>query len=101
VRGDIREWSVKLFQIDEDSQLANDMLNLEIPWIVLQITFPDKYPLVSPTIHVTNINITGKNGQKLTDCTFNNVWNCTYSVESLIIEFLLYLTENNGRIETK
>ena len=46
-------WTIKLFQFDEDSKLAQDMKVLSVPYIELEMKFPDQYPFEPPFVRVT------------------------------------------------
>jgi ubiquitin-protein ligase len=46
-------WTIKLFQFDEDSKLAQDMKVLSVPYIELEMNFPDQYPFEPPFVRVT------------------------------------------------
>lgn len=46
-------WTIKLFQFDEDSKLAQDMKVLSVPHIELEMKFPDQYPFEPPFVRVT------------------------------------------------
>ena len=46
-------WTIKLFQFDEDSKLAQDMKVLSVPCIELEMKFPDQYPFEPPFVRVT------------------------------------------------
>jgi ubiquitin-protein ligase len=46
-------WVIKLFQFDEDSKLAQDMKVLNVPFIELEMNFPDQYPFEPPFVRVS------------------------------------------------
>jgi ubiquitin-protein ligase len=46
-------WIIKLFQFDEDSKLAQDMKVLNVPYIELEMNFPDQYPFEPPFVRVS------------------------------------------------
>jgi ubiquitin-protein ligase len=47
------KWTIKLFQFDEDSNLAKDMKVLGLENIELEMSFPDQYPFEPPFVRVT------------------------------------------------
>ena len=51
------EWHVRLFQIDPESPLAQDMLELQIPNILLHLIFPDNFPFAPPFMRVVEPRI--------------------------------------------
>lgn len=46
------KWTIKLFQFDEDSNLAKDMLVLGVDNIELEMSFPEQYPYEPPFVRV-------------------------------------------------
>jgi ubiquitin-protein ligase len=48
----MNKWTIKLFQFDEDSNLAKDMLVLGLKNIELEMSFPDQYPFEPPFVRV-------------------------------------------------
>jgi ubiquitin-protein ligase len=49
----MNSWIIKLFQFDEDSKLAQDMKVLNVPFVELEMNFPDQYPFEPPFVRVT------------------------------------------------
>jgi ubiquitin-protein ligase len=47
------KWTIKLFQFDEDSNLAKDMLVLGLDNIELEMSFPEQYPFEPPFVRVS------------------------------------------------
>jgi ubiquitin-conjugating enzyme E2 Q len=46
------KWTIKLFQFDEDSNLAKDMKVLGLENIEIEMSFPDQYPFEPPFVRV-------------------------------------------------
>jgi ubiquitin-protein ligase len=46
------KWTINLFQFDEDSNLAKDMLVLGVDNIELSMSFPEQYPFEPPFVRV-------------------------------------------------
>ena len=47
------QWTIQLFQFDEDSNLAKDMKVLGLETIELEMSFPEQYPFEPPFVRVT------------------------------------------------
>ena len=43
---------VKLLRIDPESELFRDMVEFNVPYILLNITFPDSFPFQPPFLRV-------------------------------------------------
>lgn len=48
---------MKLHRIDPESPLAHDMTELDIPFILLHMTFPDNFPFSPPFLRVVEPRI--------------------------------------------
>lgn len=48
----MKKWTIKLFQFDEDSNLAKDMLVLGVQNVELEMSFPEQYPFEPPFVRV-------------------------------------------------
>jgi ubiquitin-conjugating enzyme E2 Q len=57
INDNLFEWHVKLHHIDPDSALANDMNELNIPYVLLHMTFPDNFPFAPPFLRVVEPRI--------------------------------------------
>jgi ubiquitin-conjugating enzyme E2 Q len=57
INDNLFEWHVKLHRIDPDSALANDMKELNIPYVLLHMSFPDNFPFAPPFLRVVEPKI--------------------------------------------
>lgn len=57
INDNLFEWHVKLFKIDHESPLAQDMVELNVPFILLHLIFPDNFPFAPPFMRVVEPRI--------------------------------------------
>lgn len=57
INDNLFEWHVKLHRIDPESALANDMKELNIPYVLLHMSFPDNFPFAPPFLRVVEPRI--------------------------------------------
>lgn len=43
---------MKLYKVDAESPLAQDMIELDVPFILLHLVFPDNFPFSPPFMRV-------------------------------------------------
>ncbi|XP_034099850.1 ubiquitin-conjugating enzyme E2 Q2-like [Drosophila albomicans] len=102
----IYNWNVSLHSVDKDSRLYADMLKLkEIDGegaIKLQFRFNDNYPSSPPFVRVVYPAIMGSfvlfGGAICMQLLTNSGWTSAYTIESLIIQISVALSQNDGRI---
>lgn len=97
-------WTIKLFQFDEDSKLAQDMKVLSVPYIELEMKFPDQYPFEPPFVRVTQPRFrrqTGfvMNGALCMELLTKDGWNPINDIESVIVSIRSLLVVGDGRLE--
>lgn len=51
------EWHVRLYHLDPESPLAQDMVELDVPSILLHLIFPDNFPFAPPFMRVVEPRI--------------------------------------------
>lgn len=99
----INEWNVRLYNIDQDSKLANDLLEHEIPHILLNLKFPNNFPFAPPFMRVVEPVIKGGyvlgGGSICMELLTPQGWNPTYTVESIIMSFSASVVKGNGRLD--
>ena len=49
------EWHARLHIVDSESKLAADMLELNVPYILLHLIFPENFPFSPPFMRVSFI----------------------------------------------
>lgn len=96
------EWYVKVFAIDPDSELATDMRELKIPYILLHLIFPDNFPFHPPFMRVVEPKIEKgfvmNGGAICMELLTPRGWASAYTVEAVIMQFTASLSKGRGRI---
>lgn len=100
----MKQWTIKLFQFDEDSNLAKDMKVLALEYIELEMTFPDQYPFEPPFVRVVRPRFkrqTGfvMNGALCMELLTKEGWNPINDIESVIVSIRSLLVVGDGRLE--
>ena len=100
----MEQWTIKLFQFDQDSNLAKDMLVLGIAAVELNMSFPDDYPFSPPFVRVTCPRFkkqTGfvMNGAICMELLTKDGWNPVNDIESVIVSIRSLLVVGDGRLE--
>jgi ubiquitin-conjugating enzyme E2 Q len=98
------KWTIKLFQFDEDSNLAKDMLVLGQDHIQLEMRFPDQYPFEPPFVRVVKPRFkrqTGfvMNGAICMELLTKDGWNPINDIESVIVSIRSLLVVGDGRLQ--
>lgn len=98
------KWTIKLFQFDEDSNLAKDMKVLGLDAIELEMVFPDQYPFEPPFVRVVRPRFkkqTGfvMNGALCMELLTKDGWNPINDIESVIVSVRSLLVVGEGRLE--
>lgn len=57
INDNLFEWHVRLFHLDPESPLAQDMEELNVPSILLHLIFPDNFPFAPPFMRVVEPRI--------------------------------------------
>ena len=97
-------WTIKLFQFDEDSNLAKDMMVLGQDHIQLEMKFPDQYPFEPPFVRVVKPKFkrqTGfvMNGALCMELLTKDGWNPINDIESVIVSIRSLLVVGDGRLQ--
>ncbi|KAJ8975421.1 hypothetical protein NQ317_018930 [Molorchus minor] len=83
------EWHVKLYKVDGDSDLGNDMRDLGISHILLHLIFPENFPF-APPVHEGHYAEDRERG-----------WASAYTVEAVLMQFAASVVKGQGRIQRK
>lgn len=85
------EWHVRLNKIDSESELAADMRELDVPFILLHITFPETFPFRPPFMRVISPRIEKgfvmEGGAICMELLTPRGWASAYTVEAIITQF--------------
>jgi len=97
------KWLIKLFQFDEDSNLAKDMEIVGVDHVELEMSFPDQYPFEPPFVRVVKPKFkrqTGfvMNGALCMELLTKEGWNPINDIESVIVSIRSLLVVGDGRL---
>lgn len=97
------KWLIKLFQFDEDSNLAKDMEIVGVDHVELEMCFPDQYPFEPPFVRVVKPKFkrhTGfvMNGALCMELLTKDGWNPINDIESVIVSIRSLLVVGDGRL---
>ena len=97
------KWRIQLFQFDEDSNLAKDMVVLGVDHVELEMTFPDDYPFEPPFVRVVRPRFkrqTGfvMHGALCMELLTKDGWNPVNDIESVIVSIRSLMVVGDGRL---
>lgn len=99
------EWYVKIFKIDSDSELGNDMKELGIGYILLHVVFPDNFPFAPPFVRVISPRIEKgfvmEGGAICMELLTPRGWASAYTVEAVVMQFAASVVKGQGRVQRK
>lgn len=99
------EWHVKLYKVDNDSELGNDMKDLGITYILLHLIFPENFPFAPPFMRVISPRIEKgfvmEGGAICMELLTPRGWASAYTVEAVIMQFAASVVKGQGRIQKK
>lgn len=108
VNDTISIWHIKL-KIDrnENQLLYDDMVSKNIQHILIEIIFPNDYPIAPPFVRIVEPRFsksTGyvtSGGSICTDLLTRTMWSASCSVESILIMIKTLIGEGKGRLASK
>lgn len=102
INDNLYEWYVRLHVIDPDSKLAKDMAEMNIPYILLHLVFPDNFPFAPPFMRVVEPRIEKgfvmEGGAICMELLTPRGWASAYTVEAVLMQFAASLVKGQGRI---
>lgn len=105
INDNLFEWQARLYSIDTDSKLADDMREFDITYILLHIEFPDNFPLAPPFINVVEPYIEKgfvmEGGAICMELLTPRGWASAYTVEAVLIQIAASIVKGQGRIARK
>ncbi|BES88692.1 Ubiquitin-conjugating enzyme [Nesidiocoris tenuis] len=105
INDNLYDWHVRLYGIDQESELANDMRLHDIKCISLQLTFPDNFPFVPPFMRVVSPRIEKgfvmEGGAICMELLTPRGWASAYTVEAIVMQFAASIVKGQGRISKK
>lgn len=105
VNDNLYEWHARLFRLDPDSPLAEDLVELGIPFILLHLVFPDNFPFAPPFMRVVEPRIEKgfvmEGGAICMELLTPRGWASAYTVEAVLMQFAASLVKGQGRVSRK
>jgi ubiquitin-conjugating enzyme E2 Q len=102
INDNLYEWHAKLLRIDPDSDLNQDLAELNIPHILLHLVFPDNFPFAPPFMRVAEPKIEKgfvmEGGAICMELLTPRGWASAYTVEAILMQFAASLVKGQGRI---
>nr|CAD7198053.1 unnamed protein product [Timema douglasi] len=105
VNDNLFEWYVRLHRVDQESDLATDMRDMGIPYILLHLIFPDNFPFAPPFMRVISPRIEKgfvmEGGAICMELLTPRGWASAYTVEAIVMQFAASIVKGQGRIAKK
>lgn len=102
VNDNLFEWHVRLFAIDPESDLARDMREHGITYILLGLTFPDNFPFAPPFMRVVSPRIEKgfvmEGGAICMELLTPRGWASAYTVEAVVMQFAASIVKGQVNI---
>lgn len=102
VNDNLYEWYVRVYAIDEESELAKDMRENSISHILLHLMFPENFPFTPPFMRVVEPRIEKgfvmDGGAICMELLTPRGWASAYTVEAIIMQFSASLSKGHGRL---
>lgn len=102
VNDNLYEWYVRVYAIDQESELAKDMREHSISHILLHLTFPENFPFTPPFMRVVEPRIEKgfvmDGGAICMELLTPRGWASAYTVEAIIMQFSASLSKGHGRL---
>jgi len=102
INDNLFEWHVRLYHLDPESPLAQDMLELDVPSILLHLIFPDNFPFAPPFMRVVEPRIEKgfvmEGGAICMELLTPRGWASAYTIEAILMQFAASLVKGQGRI---
>lgn len=105
INDNLYEWHARLYRIDPDSPLAEDLVELNIPYILLHLVFPENFPFAPPFMRVVEPRIEKgfvmEGGAICMELLTPRGWASAYTVEAILMQFAASLVKGQGRVSRK
>lgn len=99
------EWFARLHIVDPESPLAEDMVELNVPHILLHLIFPENFPFAPPFMRVVEPRIEKgfvmEGGAICMELLTPRGWASAYTVEAVLMQFAASVVKGQGRIARK
>jgi len=91
VNDNLYEWHIRLYAIDPESDLARDMREHGITYVLIGFTFPDNFPFAPPFMRVVSPRIEKgfvmEGGAICMELLTPRGWASAYTVEAIVMQF--------------
>lgn len=105
INDNLYEWYARLHIVDSESKLAADMLEMNVPHILLHLIFPENFPFSPPFMRVVEPRIEKgfvmEGGAICMELLTPRGWASAYTVEAVLMQFAASLVKGQGRIARK
>ncbi|XP_006007584.1 ubiquitin-conjugating enzyme E2Q-like protein 1 [Latimeria chalumnae] len=99
------EWHVKVWQVDQDSPLWKDMMEMGLEYILVGLSFPENFPFAPPFLRVLEPAVENgfvlDGGAVCLELLTPRGWSSAYTVEAVMRQFAASLVKGQGRISRK
>lgn len=107
VNDSLYEWNIKIFKVDPDSQLYQDLITFkekeDKDHISLNFTFKENFPFEPPFVRICYPVIQGgfvlTGGAICMELLTKQGWSSAYCIESVILQIAATLVKGNARID--
>lgn len=107
VNDSLYEWNVKIFKVDPDSQLYQDLITFKTKedkdHISFNFTFKENFPFEPPFVRICYPVISGgfvlSGGAICMELLTKQGWSSAYCIESVILQIAATLVKGNARID--
>ena len=107
INDSLYEWNVKMFRVDPDSALHNDLIQMKEKegkdHILLNILFKETYPFEPPFVRIVHPTISGGyvlgGGAICMELLTKQGWSSAYTVEAIILQISATLVKGKARIQ--
>lgn len=101
VNDNLFEWYVRLYRIDAESDLAADMRELGVKYILLHVIFPENFPFAPPFMRVISPKIDKgfvmEGGAICMELLTPRGWASAYTIEAVVMQFAASLVKGQVR----
>lgn len=101
----IYEWDVRLFKVDETSELWRSMQQAETKFINFRLTFPEQFPFQPPFMRLVAPYLDNgfimDGGAICMEVLTSQGWSSAYTVESLLVQVASGLTQGGAVVSHK
>jgi ubiquitin-conjugating enzyme E2 Q len=104
---DFYKWDIHITKFEDKYQIAKDMNKYKIPFIKMELLFPETYPFHPPFIHLVNPRFQYQTGHITSEGAIcmelltPSGWTPIQSIESMLIQIKALIIEGDGKLDEK